>query len=81
LPGYDATLWYGLIGPKGMPQDIVDRLNKEVNVILKTEGAKEKLLADGAEPAGGTPAQFRDTIQKEIGVWGAIVKKLDIKPE
>ncbi|GGX21523.1 MFS transporter [Pigmentiphaga litoralis] len=81
LPGYDATLWYGLIGPKGMPQDIVDRLNKEVNVILKTDGAKEKLLADGAEPAGGTPAQFRDTIQKEIGVWGAIVKKLDIKPE
>lgn len=81
LPGYEATLWYGLIGPKGMPAEIVARINKEVNVILKTEGARQKLLADGAEPAGGTPTQFRDTIAKEIGVWGAVVKDLGIKPE
>ncbi|MNT42526.1 Tripartite tricarboxylate transporter family receptor [compost metagenome] len=81
MPGYDATLWYGLIGPKNLPAPIVEKLNAAVNRALLTPEAREKLLADGAEPAGGTPAEFTTTIRNEISQWGKVVKDLGIKPE
>lgn len=81
LPGYDATLWYGLIGPKNLPTPIVEKLNAAVNRALLTQEAREKLLADGAEPAGGTPAEFTTTIRNEISQWGKVVQDLGIKPE
>ncbi|MFJ3464075.1 tripartite tricarboxylate transporter substrate binding protein [Achromobacter spanius] len=81
LPGFDATLWYGLIGPKNLPAPIVDKLNAAVNRALQTPEAREKLLADGAEPAGGTPAQFAAAIGNEISQWSQVVKDLGIKPE
>ena len=81
LPGYDATLWYGLIGPKGLPAPIVDKLNAAVNRALQTPEARDKLLADGAEPAGGTSAQFTDAIRNEIAQWRQVVQDLGIKPE
>ena len=56
FPNYEATLWYGLIGPKGMPVAVVDKLNTVINQILLKPSAREKIQADGAEPAGGTAA-------------------------
>ncbi|MNE91218.1 Tripartite tricarboxylate transporter family receptor [compost metagenome] len=79
-PGYDVTLWYGLIGPKGMPTAVVQRINQEVNKILALPATPKKFLTDGAEPAGGTPEAFRKLISQEIKTWGDIVGKLDIKP-
>lgn len=81
FPGYEATLWYGLIGPKGMPADVVEKLNSVVNKILQTPSAREKIQADGAEPAGGTAAEFRETIAREIQIWGKVVKDIGIKPQ
>lgn len=81
LPGFDATLWYGLIGPKNLPAPIVDKLNAAVNRALQTPEAREKLLADGAEPAGGTPEQFTTAIRNEISQWSQVVQDLGIKPE
>lgn len=81
FPGYDATLWYGLVGPKGLPPAIVERINREVNKILKEPVTAEKLAVDGALPAGGTPQQFRALIEKEIGMWNGIVTKLGVKLE
>jgi tripartite-type tricarboxylate transporter receptor subunit TctC len=80
-PGYDATLWYGLIGPKGLPPAIVERINVEVNKILRDEATPAKLAVDGAAPAGGTPQQFRTIIEKEIGQWNKIVTKLGVRLE
>jgi tripartite-type tricarboxylate transporter receptor subunit TctC len=80
-PGYEATLWYGLIGPKNLPRPIVDRINREVNKILQLKATPEKLEIDGATPAGGTPEQFGSAIKNEIGVWGKVVSGLGIKPE
>jgi tripartite-type tricarboxylate transporter receptor subunit TctC len=80
-PGYDATLWYGLIGPKGLPPAIVERINTEVNKILRDPATPEKLEVDGAAPAGGTPQQFRSIIEKEIRTWSKIVSKLGVKLE
>lgn len=81
FPGYEATLWYGLIGPKGMPADVVEKLNSVVNKILLTPSAREKIQADGAEPAGGTATEFRDSIAREIQIWGKVVQDIGIKPQ
>ncbi len=59
LKGYDVILWHGLIGPKGLPQPIVERVNGELNKALKAKDMEEKLAADGVSPAGGTRAAVR----------------------
>ena len=81
FPGYEATLWYGLIGPKGMPNDIVQKLNLVVNDILKKPAAREKIQADGAEPAGGSSAEFLEIIGRETQIWGKVVRDIGIQPQ
>jgi len=79
--GYDVTLWYGLVGPKGLPPEIVNRINAEVNKVLVRKETSAKLEIDGASAAGGTPAQFQAILSKEIDLWRRIVTKLGVKPE
>jgi tripartite-type tricarboxylate transporter receptor subunit TctC len=81
VPGYEVILWHGLIGPKGMPKPIVDKLNAEVGRILKLKDAADQLQADGVSPAGGTPEHFRDTIAREIVVWKKVAKDADVRVE
>jgi len=79
FPGYDVTLWYGLIGPKDMPQPLVQRINSEVNRILADPEAAKKLEVDGAYAAGGTSEAFGTAIAKEVAMWRTVVDKLQIK--
>lgn len=79
--GYDVTLWYGIIGPKGMPQEVVDKLNSEVNSILLKKDTANRFEADGAVPSGGTALEFKNTIRREIEMWGKVVSKMGIVPE
>jgi len=81
LPGYEVVLWHGLIGPKGLPKAIVDRLNGEVNKALKLKETDEQLQNDGVSAAGGTPEQFGATIKKEIGVWRKVAADAGVKAE
>ena len=81
FPGFEATLWYGLIGPKDMDPKLVAKLNSVINEILKKPSAREKIQADGAEPAGGTSLAFKNTIAQEIQVWGKVVKDIGIEPQ
>jgi tripartite-type tricarboxylate transporter receptor subunit TctC len=81
FPNYEATLWYGLIGPKGMTVAVVDKLNTVINQILLKPSAREKIQADGAEPAGGTAVEFRESIANEIQIWGKVVKDIGITPQ
>ena len=81
VPDYDVTLWHGLIAPKGVPQPIVDKLNKAGNETLKLSEAAEKLATDGVAPAGGTPEQFGATIRKEVEVWKKLAADGIIKGE
>jgi tripartite-type tricarboxylate transporter receptor subunit TctC len=69
VPGYQVILWHGLIGPKGLPRAIVDKLNQAAAKSLTLKETAEKLAADGVAPAGGTPEQFLATIRNEIQVW------------
>ena len=79
--GYDVTLWYGLIGPKGMPHDLVDKINSDDNTILIKKDTATRFEADGAIPSGGTPAEFKAIIRKEIELWNKVVTKIGIVPE
>ena len=81
VPGYDVVLWHGLIGPKGLPRAVVDRVNGEVTKSLKLKETAEQLQNDGVAPAGGTPEQFAATIKKEIGVWKKVAADAGVKAE
>ncbi len=81
VPGYDVILWHGLIGPKGLPRAVVDRINGEVTAALKLKETAEQLQNDGVAPAGGTPEQFAAQIKKEIGIWRKVAADAGVKAE
>jgi tripartite-type tricarboxylate transporter receptor subunit TctC len=81
VKGYDVILWHGLIGPKGLPRPIVNRVNGELNKALKAKDMEEKLAADGVTAAGGTPEQFAAIIKRDIEVWRGVVQRAGVKAE
>jgi len=81
LPGYEVVLWHGLIGPKGLPRPIVERINSEVTKTLGLKQTAEQLQSDGVAPAGGTPEQFLGQIRKEIEVWRKVAASAGVKAE
>ena len=81
FPGFEMILWHGLIGPKGIPQKIVDRLHADVSRVLVSKDAVEHLRNDASAPAGGTPEQFLDQIRKEIARWRKVVEEFGIKAQ
>jgi tripartite-type tricarboxylate transporter receptor subunit TctC len=78
-PGYEVTNWHGLVGPKGLPRDIVERLNREIGQVVLGEEMKKSLAADGLEPAGGSPARFGEILKNEMARWGKVVQQAGIK--
>ena len=81
LPGYSASGWYGFVAPAATPKDIVARLSGEFNRILKLPDVIVRLSSQGAEPVGGTPAEFTAFIQSEIDKWGKLVRSAKMKAE
>jgi tripartite-type tricarboxylate transporter receptor subunit TctC len=81
VKGYDVPLWHGLIAPKGMPKVAVDKMNAEVNKLLKSKDTAEQLQTDGVAPKGGTPEAFRDQIRKEVELWKKTVAATGVKAE
>src|SRR5258708_664360 len=81
VPDYEVAVWHGLVGPKGLPRPIADRINTEVTKTLKLTETAERLQTDGVSPAGGTPEQFLATIKKEIEVWRKVVSDANVKAE
>ena len=81
LKGYDVVLWHGLVAPKNLPRPILDRVNGELNKILKNKDMQDKLAGDGVSAAGGTPEQFGALIKKDIDMWRRVVQKAGVKPE
>jgi len=81
VPGYDVALWHGLIGPKGLPRPVVDRINTEVNKILKLKETADQLQTDGVSPVGGTPEKFAQQIRKEVELWRKVVAATGVKVE
>ena len=78
-PGFEASSWFGLLAPAGTPEAIVTKLNAEGNRWLATPEAKDKLLAQGAIAAGGSPADFAQHIATETVKWAKVVKQSGAK--
>ena len=72
--GFDVTVWYGLLAPAGTPEAVVQKLNTEVNKILASDEVKKAMNAQGAEPLGGTSAEFAETIARDYKKWGPVVE-------
>jgi tripartite-type tricarboxylate transporter receptor subunit TctC len=79
VPGYEIVLWHGLLGPRGLPRPIVERLNGELNRTLQTKEMIDRLEGDGLSAAGGTPEAFGERISKDIALYRGIVMKAGIK--
>lgn len=78
LPGYESTTWFGLFGPKGLPADVVTRVNTAANQVLKDPEVIDKLTRLGIEPVGGTPAQFTAMLNTELAKWKKIINERKI---
>jgi len=81
FPHYTVTNWHGIIGPKGLPNDVVAKLNKAINDALKAPGMDSGMASDGLTAAGGTPTEFGTLLKDEVARWDALVKKRGIKVE
>jgi tripartite-type tricarboxylate transporter receptor subunit TctC len=80
-PGFAATTWLGLVGPAGMPADVVAKINAEAVKILARPDVKDKLAAEGSEATPGTPQQFAAYIRAEHAKWGALIREANIRIE
>ena len=81
MPGFESSLWYGLLLPAGAASPLVDKLNKAINDTLRAPDLVERFAALGAEPLGGTAPGFGKTIAEEIIKWGKVIKSAGIRGE
>ncbi len=81
VPGYEATIWIGVMAPAGTPQAIVTLLNTEINKILARADVVEAWTKQGATAMSMTPEQFGDYVQSEIDKWARVINANGIKPE
>ncbi|WP_423192268.1 Bug family tripartite tricarboxylate transporter substrate binding protein [Cupriavidus sp. H18C2] len=79
LPGFESDTWFGIYGPKGLPPEIVSRLNAEFNKAIQSQDVRDRLAKLGAEPVGGTPAQFAAMVRKDSARWGKLIKDRKIQ--
>lgn len=81
VPGYDMTVWSGVIAPLGLPRPVLARLNDATNKALTSPGLREKYAANGVEPVGGTPQEFAAFIKREVEKYAVLAKKIGLKPD
>ena len=81
VPGYAASAWYGVVAPARVPRDIIQKLNREINALLKNPEFREGMLARGAVPMGGSSEEFAAFMRQEVGKYAALVKESGIKLE
>lgn len=79
LPGYEVSGWYGVIGPAGIPKNIVARLNKEINAIMQVPETAKQLSNEGADPRSGTPEEFGAAMARDLQKWAKVVAATGIK--
>jgi tripartite-type tricarboxylate transporter receptor subunit TctC len=81
FPGFEATVWYGLMGPGKMPQAMAQRMNEDINKVLAMPDVQEKMEQYGAEDGGGSIQKFADFIKAEQQKWAVVAKAANVKAE
>jgi tripartite-type tricarboxylate transporter receptor subunit TctC len=79
VPGYEATIWLGLMAPKGTPKAVVDKLNEAVTKIASDADVKREWAKQGATPMAMSPAQFEKYLNDDIAKWAKVIKTAHIK--
>ena len=78
LPGFESVTWFGVYGPRGLPPEIVARVNQALNAALAEADLKDRFARLGAEPAGGTPQQFAAVVRAESAKWKKVITERKI---
>jgi len=81
VKGYEATIWLGIMAPKGTPKEIVDRLNAEIVKIIDKPTIKEAWAKQGAVPMTMTPDAFGEFLKGDIAKWAKVIDKAGLKPQ
>jgi len=81
VPGYEASVWFGLGVPKGTPAEVINRLNQETNAALTDIKIKVRMAESGGTVLPGSPADFGNLIAEETEKWSKVVREANIKPE
>ncbi len=81
LPGFDVSVWWGLVAPGGTPRSVVTRLNAEMQKVLAEPALRERLTALGAVITPGSAEQFAEFIRAETARWNRVIKAANIKPD
>ncbi|MCX7196977.1 MAG: tripartite tricarboxylate transporter substrate binding protein [Proteobacteria bacterium] len=79
VPGYEAATWYGLLAPAATPRGVIDRMHAETVKIIGTPDMREKLIAQGFEPVGSSPAEFAAYIQAQIETWAKVIRAAGLR--
>jgi tripartite-type tricarboxylate transporter receptor subunit TctC len=80
-PGFDASLWLGIMAPAGTPQPVIDRLHKEIVAVVSAADTREALSKAGAEPVTSSPAELAAMVRDGVPKYAKIVKMAGVKPE
>jgi tripartite-type tricarboxylate transporter receptor subunit TctC len=81
VPGYEATIWLGVMAPKATPREIVEKLNAEIGKVMNRADVKENWAKQGAVPMPMSPAAFEQYLQSDIEKWARVVKLSGAKAE
>jgi len=78
LPGFDASTWYGVLVPAGLPQAVSAKLHAGFIGALRTAEMRERFASQGAEPVGNTPAEFTEIIRRDIARWAKVIREAGV---
>ena len=81
VPGYEASLWYGFVGPARMPADIVQRLNTEIAAALRALEVRERLASQGVDARSSTADEFARVLASDLERWAKVVQRLGLRAE
>ena len=81
MPGYTAGSWQGVLAPKGMPPELVAKLNADIVKVLNTPAVKEKIVGLGAEPIGNSPAEMDKFLREDRARWAKLIADSGLKLE
>lgn len=79
LPGFEVDSWYGVLYPSGVPAQIVSKAREEISRIIRLPDVTQRLLSQGVEPIGSTPAEFAQTIRKDMAKWGKLAAEIGLR--
>jgi tripartite-type tricarboxylate transporter receptor subunit TctC len=81
VPGFEVSVWFGILAPMGTPKPVIAKVNAEVNKALKAADVRRQFEQQGVEARGGTAAQFGEMIRAQMAKWSAVVREAGVKAD